>query len=54
VRWQARVMSSIHVFIQDGRLHSVDLTEIDEDENRSGTQWPALSRIHPFRRDPAT
>jgi hypothetical protein len=48
------LMSSIEVFIQDGRLHSVDLTEIDEDDDRSGTQWPALSRIHPFRWDSAT
>lgn len=48
------LMSSIEVFIQDGRLHSVDLTEIDEDNDRSGTQWPALSRIHPFRWDSAT
>lgn len=50
------VMSSIQVFIQDGRLASVDLTEIDDDEDddRSGTQWPALSRIHPFRWDAAT
>jgi hypothetical protein len=44
------VMSNIEVFIHDGRLHSVDLTEIDEaDDDRSGTQWPALSRIHPFQ-----
>ena len=49
------VMSSIEVFIQHGRLHSVDLTEIDEDDDdRSGTQWPALSRIHPFRWGSAT
>lgn len=49
------VMSSIQVFIQDGRLHSVDLTEIDEgDDDRSGTQWPAISRIHPYRWNPET
>jgi len=47
------VMSSIQVFIQDGRLHSVDLTEIDEDDDLSGTRWPALSRIHPYRWDSA-
>ena len=48
------VMSSIQVFIQDGRLHSVDLTEIDDHvDDRSGTRWPALSRIHPFRWDSA-
>lgn len=48
------VMSSIQVFIQDGRLHSVDLTEIDEDDDLSGTRWPALSRIHPSRWGSAT
>jgi hypothetical protein len=48
------LMSNIDVFIRDGRLESVDLTEIDEDADRAGTAWPELSRIHPFRHGPTT
>jgi hypothetical protein len=48
------LMSNIDLFIREGRLDSVDLTEVDEDDERAGTEWPELSRIHPFPWGPGT
>ena len=49
-----KLMSIIDLFIRDGRLASVDLTEVDQDEEQEGTEWPELARIHPFRGGPET
>ena len=46
------LMSNIELYIDEGRLWSVDLTEINEHDELSGIAWPDLSRIHPFRPDP--